>query len=150
MASWINEFYYRRNGMTGVLHVIILLLSIFLIVDISWDVFNDISYLSQKRYLKTQLFICSFFIFAFILEFFLTDDKWHYVKTHILFLIVCIPYTNIIDHYGFYLTPTEHYLIRFMPLVRSGYALAIVVGWLTSNKASGLFMSYLTMLAATV
>ncbi|MBS1320625.1 MAG: two pore domain potassium channel family protein, partial [Parabacteroides sp.] len=31
-----------------------------------------------------------------------------------------------------------------------GYALAIVVGWLSSNKASGLFVSYLTMLLATV
>ena len=35
-------------------------------------------------------------------------------------------------------------------MARSGYALAIVVGWLSSNKASGLFVSYLTMLLATV
>ena len=31
-----------------------------------------------------------------------------------------------------------------------GYALAIVVGWLTYNRASSLFVSYLTMLLATV
>lgn len=41
-------------------------------------------------------------------------------------------------------------MIRFVPLVRGGYAMAIVVGWLTYNKASGLFVSYLTMLLATV
>ena len=41
-------------------------------------------------------------------------------------------------------------MIRFIPLVRGGYALAIVVGWLTYNRASGLFISYLTMLLATV
>ena len=33
---------------------------------------------------------------------------------------------------------------------RQGYALAIVVGWLTYNRASSLFVSYLTMLLATV
>ena len=38
----------------------------------------------------------------------------------------------------------------FHPLVRGGYAMAIVVGWLTYNRASGLFVSYLTMLLATV
>ena len=42
------------------------------------------------------------------------------------------------------------YFLRFVPLVRGGYALAIVVGWLSYNKASGLFVSYLTMLLATV
>ena len=42
------------------------------------------------------------------------------------------------------------YFLRFIPLVRSGWALAIVVGWLTSNRASGLFVSYLTMLLAMV
>ena len=42
------------------------------------------------------------------------------------------------------------YMLRFIPLVRGGYAMAIVVGWLTYNRASGLFVSYLTMLLATV
>ena len=41
-------------------------------------------------------------------------------------------------------------MIRFIPLVRGGYAMAIVVGWLTYNRASSLFVSYLTMLLATV
>ncbi len=150
MVGSINDFYLRRKGIAGFLHILILFLSVFLIVDISMDIFNNVEYLTQKKYLKTQLYICLFFIFAFVLEFSLSDDKWIYFKTHFLFLIVCIPYTNIIDHFGFALTPTEHYLIRFMPLIRSGYALAIVVGWLTSNKASGLFISYLTMLLATV
>ena len=35
-------------------------------------------------------------------------------------------------------------------MVRGGYALAIVVGWLTYNKASSLFVSYTTMLFATI
>ena len=46
--------------------------------------------------------------------------------------------------------PEITYLLRFIPLLRGGYALAIVVGWLTYNKASSLFVSYLTMLLATV
>ena len=37
-----------------------------------------------------------------------------------------------------------------MPLIRGGYALAIVVGWFTSNKATGLFFSYIIILLSTV
>jgi len=51
---------------------------------------------------------------------------------------------------GWTFSPEVTYMIRFVPLVRGGYAMAIVVGWLTYNKASGLFVSYLTMLLATV
>lgn len=46
--------------------------------------------------------------------------------------------------------PEVSYFLRFIPLLRGGYALAIVVGWLSGSKASGLFTSYITMLMATV
>ena len=51
---------------------------------------------------------------------------------------------------GWTFSPEITYMLRFIPLVRGGYAMAIVVGWLTYNRASGLFVSYLTMLLAPV
>ena len=64
--------------------------------------------------------------------------------------LVSIPYLNIIDYMQLAFSPETTYFLRFIPLLRSGYALAIVVGWLTASKASSLFISYLTMLLATV
>lgn len=64
--------------------------------------------------------------------------------------LVAIPYQNIIAYMGWTFSPEITYMLRFIPLVRGGYAMAIVVGWLTYNRASGLFVSYLTMLLATV
>ncbi len=66
------------------------------------------------------------------------------------FLLVSIPYLNIIDFYHITFSPEISYFLRFIPLLRGGYALAIVVGWLSGSKASGLFTSYITMLMATV
>lgn len=37
-----------------------------------------------------------------------------------------------------------------MPLIRGGYALAIVVGWLTYSRAAGLFFTYIIILFSTV
>ena len=94
--------------------------------------------------MKTQLWICIWFLFDFVLEFFLAKHKGRYLRTHFIFLLVAIAY------YGWTFSPEITYLLRFIPLLRGGYALAIVVGWLTYNKASSLFVSYLTMLLATV
>lgn len=100
--------------------------------------------------MKIQLWICIWFLFDFVLEFFLAKHKWRYIRTHFIFLLVAIPYQNIIAYYGWTFSPEVTYLLRFIPLLRGGYALAIVVGWLTYNRASSLFVSYLTMLLATV
>lgn len=146
----ITHFVYKKKGIYGVLHLIILLLSLFLIVSISIDTFKNIPFLTQPSYLKIQFWICMFFLFDFLLEFILSKNKWHYLSTHVLFLIVAIPYLNIIDYYQITFSAEVSYFLRFIPLARGGYALAIVVGWLSSNRASSLFISYLTMLMATV
>ena len=60
MRTAFNDFFYEKRGIYGVLHVMILLLSLFLIVDISIDTFNNIPFISQTSYLKTQFWICIF------------------------------------------------------------------------------------------
>ena len=132
MKMAVFDFALRKKGVYGVLHIIILLLSLFLVISISIDTFKNIPFYTQTSYKKIQLWICLFFLFDFVLEFFLSKDKLRYLRTH------------------FITSPELSYFLRFVPLVRGGYALAIVVGWLSYNKASGLFVSYLTMLLATV
>lgn len=75
MKSALNDFIYEKKGIYGILHVIILLLSLFLIVTISIDTFNNIPFLTQGSYLKIQFWICMFFIADFVLEFFLSKRK---------------------------------------------------------------------------
>ncbi|MEG1684337.1 MAG: potassium channel family protein [Bacteroides sp.] len=139
-----------KQRICDIFHLIILFLSLFLIISISIDTFKNIAFNTQGSYLKMQFWICVFFLFDFVLEFFLSDEKWRYLSSHFLFLLVSIPYLNIIEYYHFTFSLEVTFFLRFIPLLRGGYALAIVVGWLTRNRASGLFVSYLTMLLATV
>nr|WP_297306810.1 potassium channel family protein [uncultured Flavobacterium sp.] len=134
----------------NVLHVIILILSLFLVISISIDTFNDVPFQTEKSYLKVQLWICVFFLFDFFLELFLSRRKIKYLKTHLIFFIISIPYLNIIDYYHIVLSEEIKYFVRFIPLVRGGYALAIIVGRFTKSKVTSLFISYSTMLFATV
>lgn len=148
MALW--DFALRKRGVFGLLHVLILVLSLFLVISISIDTFKNIPFYTQTSYMKIQLWICLFFLFDFFFELVLSKNKLRYLRTHFIFFLVAIPYQNIISYYHLEFSPEINYFIRFIPLVRGGYALAIVVGWLSYNRASGLFISYITMLFATV
>ena len=136
-----------------VLHISVLILSLYLIVSISLDTFHGkgIEYYHMPKFLKTQLWICCVFLLDFLVEFFMAANKGRYLLTHSIFFIVSIPYLWIIHRLHIdVVSPQVAYLLQYIPLMRGGYALAIVVGWLTSNKAASLFVTYLITLIATV
>lgn len=132
------------------LHLAVLLLSILLIVLISIDTFKSKSFFIQPQFLRWQFWICVVFILIFFTELCIAPSKWKYFYKNFVFLLVSIPYQAIIHHFGWHLSDQMEYLIRYMPLIRGGYAMALVVGWFTSNKATGLFLSYLITLLSTV
>lgn len=145
-----NELSHGKMKIVKILHSLVLLASIGLIVLISWDSFHNISFLASEQYMNIQFWICMFFIFDIVVEFFIYPRKWHYVLTHFFFLLVSIPYINLIAYYDIQLNPEMQYLIRFIPMIRAGYVLALVLGVLFTNKISGLFATYLGLLIATV
>lgn len=149
LVSRLNNI-FQKEKIYFFLHVIVLVLSVYLIWTISIDTFNGISAFQRPRFMKIEFWICVVFILDFFIEFMLSDRKWHYLLTHILFLVVSIPYGALIEHYGWNFGAETGYLVRYIPLIRSGYALAIVVGWFTYNKATGLFVTYVVTLVATV
>ncbi len=132
------------------LHIIVLILSIFLLVSISIDTFKDINFSIQPRFLKFQFWICIVFLADFFIEWFMAEKKWSYLLSHFLFFLVSIPYLNIFHYFNIQFSAQTEYWIRFIPLVRGGYALAIVMGWFTYNRATSLFLSYLVTLVATI
>lgn len=139
-----------RRWFLDFLHLMVLALALFLVIFISIDTFRNIAFYRQPEFEKFQFWICIMFLGDFFLEFFLSDRKWHYLGTHFLFFLVSIPYVEIIEYFGWTFSPQVGYLLRFVPLVRGGYALAIVVGWLSYNKATSLFLTYLFTLFATI
>lgn len=140
----------KRKWLYSLLHVIVLLLSIFLVVSISIDTFKNVAFWRQPEFMRVQFWICIFFLLDFFVEFFLAEKKWRYFVTHLFFFIVSIPYLAIFHYFGWKFNPQVTYLIQYIPLVRGGYAMAIVVGWFTYNRATGLFFTYIFTLVATV
>ncbi len=132
------------------LHIGVLVLSIWLLVSISIDTFKNIDFSIQPKFLKFQLWICLAFLADFFIEWLMADKKWSYLGSHLLFFLVSIPYLNIFHYFNIHFSAETEYWIRFIPLVRGGYALAIVMGWFTYNRATSLFLSYVVTLVSTI
>lgn len=135
---------------TGVLHWSVLALSVGLIVLITHETLKDVSFLDDGRYLDVQFYVCLFFLFDIFVEWLLSKNKSEYLWHHLLFLLVSIPYLNIVHHFGWHVSPQVSYLLRFVPMLRAGYVLALVSGALTHNKATSLFYVYIIFAVASL
>lgn len=127
-------------------HITIMILSVLLIAYISYDTFLNIPFLQNVHYMRFQLFVCIVFILDFFIELILSPDKWFYMKRRWLFLLLSIPYLNIINHYNIQLSADAIYFVRFIPLARGALALAIVLGYISHNKITSIFASYVSIM----
>ena len=136
----------KRNYIFRIVHSAVLVLSVALIVFISYEIFNNIEFLNDKVYMTFQLCVCIFFMLDYFLCVWLADNRRRYALRNIGFLIISIPYLNLIDLFGIYPNPEVLYYIRFIPLLRGAWAMAIVVSYVSTNRIVGIFASYLSIM----
>ena len=113
--------------------MLVLLGSIVVIVSLSLEVFHGAAESYYRLYMRVQFWVCIVFLVDFFYRFFRSRRKWRFFFGNLIFLLVWIPYLNIVDAFHLSLSAEAYYLIRLMPLVRGGYGLAIMVGWIARN-----------------
>lgn len=140
----------KQRIIIDILHVAVLILSLALIIYISYDTFQDIPFLQNENYMHFQLWVCIVFLLDFFIELAFSSNKWQFFRRHFFFFFVSIPFLNIINRWNIQFTFEQLYFIRFIPLARGAYALAVVVGYVSSNKISSMFASYLAIMVSVV
>lgn len=139
-----------KNIVSDVMHWVIIILSVLLIVYISVDTFQGINFLKNRSYMTFQLWVCIVFIADFFIELAIAEDRWRYVRGHLLFLLLSIPYLNIIDSLGIPVSEADLFFVRFIPLARGVLAMAIVVGYISKNRITSLLASYIVIMLSVV
>lgn len=139
-----------ERGIKGALDLFVLFLSLVLVINISVDTLSNIPFYKQPEFLKVQFWVCILFLVVFFIELLLAKDKKKFFISHFIFLLVAIPYHAIFSAIGWTSSPEVSYIFRFVPLIRGGYALAIIAGWFTKNKITGLFVAYLMILLISI
>lgn len=141
-----------RHGrwLLTILHIAVLVASAMMIVWITRDTLQNVSFISNPSYLRFQGWVCVLFLIDIVVETIFAPRKWKYILSHCLFIIVSIPYLNIIHYTGIELGGEVSYLLRFLPMIRAGYVLALVSGALSSNAALNSFWVYTIWLIASI
>ena len=124
----------------------IMILSVILIIYISIDTFKDRDFLENHNYMTFQFWVCIIFLADFFIELFLSDNKWDYIKARWIFLLISIPYLNILNTTHLHVSHDALYVLRFVPLLRGVMALGIVLSFISNNKFVGIFVTYLAVL----
>lgn len=146
LVGW-REFLKNIFTLEGFLRLLILILSIVLLVMISYSTFRyDDPFYRSAFYQKVEFWVCIIFLVDLVIEFFLVRNKTKYFLMYFLFFLCCIPYPTILPLIGWSPPREIIYMLRFAPLIRSAYALGIVVGWFTYRSSSRVFFTYLWIL----
>lgn len=140
-----TDFLRRQRIVVDIIHFLVLVLSILLIVYISYDTFNDIPFLENHRYMEFQFWVCIFFLADFFLEWIYSPEKLKYLRARWFFFFISIPYLNIVNYWDIQLPQQALYYLRFIPLARGAYSLALVMGYISKNRATSLLWQYIAL-----
>lgn len=141
---------HRHHYLIDLLHWVIIVLSVLLIVFISADTFKGINFLDDRFYMHFQFWVCMVFIADFFIELAVSTDRWHYVRTRILYLLLSIPYLNLISLLHIPLNQEQLFFVRFIPLARGVMAMVIVVSAFFRNRLTSFLSSYIVILASFI
>lgn len=133
----------RGKILLDTLHFLVLVASCIMIIWITRSTLTSMSFLVDTSYLNFQFWVCILFMIDIAVEWYYSQQKLRYIITNSLFIIISIPYLNIVHHFNLQLPGEVMYLIRFIPLIRAGYVFALVSGALTSNKSLSIFWVYM-------
>lgn len=135
-----------EHYITEFMNFVVLILSVLLIVWISIDTFKRVNFLNNHAYMTFQFWVCVVFVVDFFIGLYYAERKWRYFWHRFVFLLLSIPYLNIINQMDIHLSHDALYFVRFIPLARGALALSIVISYVSSNAVTSLFMSYLSIM----
>lgn len=129
------------------LHIFSLLLSLWLLVTISADVFSDIDPLASHT---TYIVTCILLLVDFFLMLSLASDKRRFWRRYWPLFIVSLPLLLFADWILYPIDPQLYHVLRILPLIRGFFSLYIIVGWWIHSIRGRMLLTYLFVSACVV
>lgn len=97
----------------------------------------------SQAYLWIQFAVCIVFLADFFIQLARNERRTRFFLRNLLFLLLSIPYLNLVDWFSLELARGWAMLIGLTPLLRGFLALYIIVAWLARNRFNQLLAAYL-------
>lgn len=132
-----------------ILHWAVLIATGILAIITGADTLYSLNLSPTPLYLKLSLWVCLLLAFEIVISWWLGPRTWQDNVSHLIFLLLAIPYLNIITTSGCEIKPEGLFIIRFLPMLRGAYVLWDMVSLLTRSKITSLAMVYVFLLLVT-
>lgn len=126
-----------------VVNNLVLICSLAIFVVISIEVISHKSVFSNRFILWFQFIVCMVFFYDYMLRLLRSDNRVRFFLYNFIYLLVCIPYTNIISWMGLSVNYDTDLLIRILPIVRGCYGVWLLMIYMYKSPISGLLNAYL-------
>ena len=120
--------------------------AVVLVCVASYDAYMSHSFVGSPFYEKLQLWICFVFFADLIFEWWLAPARKHYIATHVLYLLLCVPYVWVLRYLGVDPGPEWNFVLTLVPVLRAACVLASVLSALDAGRANSLFGAYIVLL----
>lgn len=124
-------------------NLVTLVAGIVLLIALSWEILSGDHRHFSRIYLWIQFVVCIVFIADFFVRMELSDRPGRFFVRNLFFLLLSLPYLNIVDACSIELSRDWAVLVGLTPLIRAFLALYIIVAWLARNGFDKLLSAYL-------
>ena len=133
-----------KNRTHCIARIFALLASVVLLAALSVEVITGDNIHFPQWFMCVQLAVCIVFIAAFFVEMSADDNPKKFFCRHLLFLLLSVPYLNIIHWCGVQMNRHCMMVLVMITLLRAFLAMYLVVRWLVGGgSARQLFFAYL-------
>ena len=145
------------NSGKDFMRVVSLMSAIALLAGLSFEILSGHRATFSKWYMWLQLVVCIIFMLDFLYSLYyykkrasISEARRHRAWLDVLFLLISIPYLNILD--WLHITPGRDItlLVATLPIIRSYIVMGMVVQWLLDSAVARIFGAYvLTVVGVT-
>ena len=143
-----HRFLFRT--LPHLINYLVLALSFGLIVFISYDTYRGVDYLENSVYMGYQLICCVIFLVEYFYRLVINRHKWRFFFMALPFLLISIPYLNIIVYYNINVSREALLYLCFIPILRGLFALIMVVSFIAKKISTTVFYSYILVIIPLV
>ena len=133
----------RRQLLTRAFNMLSLIGGILLLVSISGEILYGEPRSFSSGYMWLQFAVCLVFCTDFLLRMSIDVRPWRFFLYNFWFLLLSIPYLNIIEWLDLHPSRSLSMYVAAIPLLRSFLALYVVIRWWLRNKVQKLFWAYI-------
>ena len=119
-----------RAGLVNTLGAVKVAAGLVLLAALSWEIIAGDHVHMSGTYLAIQFIVCLVFLCDFFVRWTAAEQRTRFFWRNLPFLLLSVPYLNILDWSGVHMTHDWAILVGLIPLLRAFLAMVIIVRWL--------------------